>query len=94
VTLPYQHPDTQSSWHLFVIKTRNRERLFNHLKMKEIITQVHYMPLSSQPFYNGNKLKNSFNYYQHCLSLPIYPDLSSEDQVRVINNTLGEEDEF
>ena len=48
--LPYQHPDTSSSWHLFVIQTKNRKKLYNHLKNNGVQTQVHYIPVYSQPF--------------------------------------------
>jgi UDP-4-amino-4,6-dideoxy-N-acetyl-beta-L-altrosamine transaminase len=94
VTLPYQHPDTKSSWHLFVIKVNNRKKIYSHLKSKEIMTQVHYIPVNSQPFYNDDKLENGFNFYQHCLSLPIYSDLTHGDAISVINNISGERNEL
>lgn len=83
--LPYQHPDTNSSWHLFVIKTNNRKETYNKLKEKGVITQVHYIPVNTQPFYNKESLKNSADFYQHCLSLPIYADLNNNEQSKVIN---------
>ena len=84
--LPYQHPDTKSSWHLFVIRLEKRRKIFQRLKEQDIMTQVHYIPVNSQPFYNQQALKNSDNFYKNCLSLPIYPDLTSEDQLKVISN--------
>ncbi len=84
--LPYQHPDTNSSWHLFVIKINNRKATYNKLKEQGIITQVHYIPVNVMPFYNKEKLKNSDEFYQYCLSLPIYVDLEREQQDRVIAN--------
>lgn len=86
VELPYQHPDTNSSWHLFVIKIKDRKEIFKRLKEQEIIAQVHYIPVTKQPFYKQKILKNNANFYQHCLSLPIYVDLLDEEQVEVINN--------
>jgi UDP-4-amino-4,6-dideoxy-N-acetyl-beta-L-altrosamine transaminase len=83
--LPYQHPDTNSSWHLFVIKTNNRKEIYNKLKEESVITQVHYIPVNVQPFYNKESLKNSANFYQYCLSLPIYADLNNTEQNKVIN---------
>ena len=82
--LPYQHPDTNSSWHLFVIQTKNRKEIYQNLKEQEIMAQVHYIPVSQQPFYGVKTLKNNENFYKHCLSLPIYVDLTDDEQMQVI----------
>jgi UDP-4-amino-4,6-dideoxy-N-acetyl-beta-L-altrosamine transaminase len=84
VILPYQHPDTCSSWHLYVIKIKNRKEVYQRLKLKGIMTQVHYIPINKQPFYMDKKLDNSSSFYHNCLSLPIYVSLSSQEQSRVI----------
>ena len=86
VTLPYQHPDAKSSWHLFVIQVTNRKAAYQRLKAQGILTQVHYIPVNTQPFYAQKALENSANFYQHCLSLPIYADLSIEEQEKVVNS--------
>jgi len=83
--LPYQHPDANSSWHLFIIQTEDRKATYEQLKTQGVMTQVHYIPVTSQPFYNRKKLKNSDDFYRHCLSLPIYADLSNNEQNKVIN---------
>ena len=83
--LPYQHPDTNSSWHLFVIQIENRRKTYKRLKEQEIMTQVHFIPVNTQPFYNRKTLKNSNIFYQHCLSLPIYADLTNSEQNKVIH---------
>ena len=86
--LPYQHIDTNSSWHLFVIKTKDRKEVFRKLKKQGIMTQVHYIPINKQLFYNHKKIENSDNFYQYCLSLPIYVDLTKNNQTKVIENVL------
>jgi UDP-4-amino-4,6-dideoxy-N-acetyl-beta-L-altrosamine transaminase len=83
--LPYQHPEASSSWHLFVIKTNNRKEIFERLKKQDIMAQVHYIPVNIQPFYNMKRLSNSYNFYQNCLTLPIYPALTIQEQAKVIN---------
>ena len=85
---PYQHPDTKSSWHLFIIRSSNRKETYTRLKKKGILTQVHYIPVNTHPFYNQNspKKSNSEEFYQHCLSLPIYTDLTNSDQDKVIES--------
>ena len=86
VVLPFQHPDTNSSWHLFVIQTKNRQKVFQQLIEEGIQTQVHYIPVNSQPFYNRERLNNSEHLYQNCLSLPIYVDLTNDERDRVVKS--------
>lgn len=85
ITLPYQHPDTNSSWHLFVVQIDNRRKTYEYLQSKNIFTQIHYIPVTQQPFYKQDNLKNSDYFYQHCLTLPIYVSLNSQEQTKVIN---------
>ena len=61
----------------------------SRLRQKEIITQVHYIPVTLQPFYNNlghnnKKLHNSNSFYSQRLSLPFYVDLKEEDRDFVI----------
>lgn len=84
--LPYQHPDTNPSWHLFVIKSNNRKEAYINLKERGIAAQVHYIPVTAQPFYNQQALENSDNFYKNCLSIPIYADLTNEEQSKVISS--------
>ena len=84
VILPYQHPDTNSSWHLFVIQVNDRKIVHQRLKVNNILTQVHYIPVNEQPFYTRKELQNSNTFYQYCLSLPIYVDLIELEQMEVV----------
>jgi UDP-4-amino-4,6-dideoxy-N-acetyl-beta-L-altrosamine transaminase len=86
VIFPYQHPDTSSSWHLFVIQVENRKEKYYELREQGIETQVHYIPVDHHPFYSQEKTYNSTRFYQKCLSIPIYPSLTYENQSKVINN--------
>ena len=77
------------AWHLFVIQIPRRRDLYNYLKENGIFTQVHYIPVHLQPYYkNLGWKKGDFpiteNYYEHCLSLPMYPSLKEEEQEYVI----------
>jgi UDP-4-amino-4,6-dideoxy-N-acetyl-beta-L-altrosamine transaminase len=85
-SLPFQHPDTKSSWHLFVIKIDNRKAVYEQLKKSGISTQVHYIPLTQQPFYRQSPLKNCDEFYKKCLSLPIYIDLNEEEKSKIISS--------
>ena len=86
VGLPIQHPDTNSSWHLFVIKTENRHDVYEDLKKQGIQTQVHYIPVNSQPYYKAEHLPQCKAFYEQCLSLPIYFDLTVEDYKKVVKS--------
>ena len=78
------------AWHLYIIRTTKRDALFKYLKERNIVCQVHYVPLHKFSYFKKNGFANtSFpiveRYYNECLSLPLYPDLTNEDQDRVIS---------
>ncbi|WP_420386050.1 UDP-4-amino-4,6-dideoxy-N-acetyl-beta-L-altrosamine transaminase [Roseivirga sp.] len=77
------------AYHLYIIEIEDRLGLYNYLRSKKIFAQIHYIPTHLMPYYRElgwkvGDLPNAENYYRHCLSLPMYPTLSSEDQERVI----------
>lgn len=78
------------SYHLYIIQTNRRKELYDFLRTKNIYSQVHYIPVHTMPYYQslGNK-KGDFpiaeKYYEQCLSLPMYPTLTNEEQEFVIN---------
>lgn len=84
-----------SSHHLYIIrikftKNNSREKLMNKLLEYGIGTQVHYIPVPMHPYYSNlgfdmSNYPNSMDYYSEALSLPIYYDLSREQQDKVIN---------
>ena len=79
-----------NAYHLYVIQVATRLELYNRLKEKNIFAQVHYVPCHLMPYYSqfGYK-KGDFphaeNYYNHCLSIPMYHSLSNDDQDYVIS---------
>ena len=85
-TLPYQHPDSYSAAHLYVIRLqlnkigKNRSQIFEELRRNKIGVNVHYIPVHTQPYYWGLGFRKgdfleSERYYSEALSLPIYPTL-------------------
>jgi UDP-4-amino-4,6-dideoxy-N-acetyl-beta-L-altrosamine transaminase len=95
LTTPYQHPDTDPSWHLYVIRlqldriNRSRREVFEALRAARIGVNVHYIPVHTQPYYQRLGFKTgdfpeSEGYYQEAISLPLYYDLTENDQERVI----------
>lgn len=79
----------EHAYHLYIIETECRKTLFDHLRTKGIYAQVHYIPVHLMPYYsqfgwkNGD-MPNSELYYSRCLSLPIFPALTDEEQDYVI----------
>lgn len=81
------------AYHLYIIEVENREELYNHLRANSIFAQIHYIPVHLQPYYkqfgwHTGDLPNAENYYDRCISLPMYPTLKQEEQefvIRTIN---------
>ncbi len=78
------------AYHLYIIETEKRKELYDHLRSKNIFCQVHYIPVHTLPYYQGFGWKKgdfpiSENYYNGCLSLPMYPTLTKEEQTFVID---------
>lgn len=99
--LPLRTPkcfkDSYSSFHLYIIRINlddlniSKNIIFNYLREKGIGVNVHYIPIHYHPFYqNLNFKKGDFPqtelYYKEAMSLPIFPDLKSEDQKYVVNS--------
>jgi dTDP-4-amino-4,6-dideoxygalactose transaminase len=69
-----------------VIQVKNRKETYQRLKEQGIMAQVHYIPVNSQSFYGSKSLQNSTDFYQRCLSVPIYVTLTDKDQSKVVNS--------
>ena len=81
------------AYHLYVIEVEDRVGLYNYLREQQIFAQIHYIPCHLMPYYRNlgwkeGDLLNSEKYYQHCISLPMYPTLTDEEQnfvIQIIN---------
>ncbi|MBX3164996.1 MAG: UDP-4-amino-4,6-dideoxy-N-acetyl-beta-L-altrosamine transaminase [Bacteroidetes bacterium] len=79
------------AYHLYIIETDDRLGLYNYLRSKHIFAQIHYIPCHLMPYYKqfgwkeGDREKSE-NYYKHCLSLPMFPTLTNEEQDYVIKS--------
>ena len=78
-------PDTTPVHHLYVVRHPERDRLAAHLRERNVGTGVHYpVPVHLQPAYRGRpgmppSLPRSERAAREVLSLPMYPELSSEN---------------
>ncbi len=92
IVTPYQLPDTQSGWHLYIVQVKNHDRkqVFETLRDKGIGVNVHYIPVYMHPYYREHGYKdvhcaNAEEIYSHIISLPLYPGLTDEQQDYVID---------
>ena len=99
LTTPYQHPSSNSSWHLYVLRwngqllTGGRDRAFEELRSRNIGVHVHYIPVYLQPYYESlgyerGSCPQAENYYAEALSLPVFPAMSEKDIEDVIQSVL------
>lgn len=95
VKTPWQHTDTASAWHLYIIRidprrtARSHREVFDALREAGIGVNLHYIPVYRQPYYRelgfGQGLcPNAEAYYSEAISLPMYPTLSEDEQQQVI----------
>lgn len=90
---PYEKEGCNSSWHLYVIQVNNRKNVFNRLRNAGIGVNVHYIPVYKHPYYQKNGYhdvvcENAEKLYEHIISLPLYPDLTDEQQDYVIEKVI------
>jgi len=82
----------KNAYHLYVIKVKNSEtrlNLFNHLKSKGILCQVHYIPVYRHPYYQKLGYKKGIclkaeEFYEKIISLPMFYGLNIDEQKKVI----------
>jgi len=93
--LPYEEAESYSAYHLYVIQlklneiSQTRKQIFDKLRAANILVNVHYIPVHTQPYYQqfGFKIGDfpqSEKYYRAAISLPLFPSLSEVEQDYVI----------
>ncbi|WP_340676720.1 UDP-4-amino-4,6-dideoxy-N-acetyl-beta-L-altrosamine transaminase [Paraglaciecola sp.] len=83
----YQH----SAWHLYMVELKHHDRLHTYKRLHElgIGVNVHYIPIHLQPYYQTLGFKAgdfpvAEHFYQHALTLPLFPSMTQEQQNKVI----------
>ena len=88
---PYQDQDSYSALHLYPIQinlestNKSRQNIFNELRKNDIGVNVHYIPIHTQPYYQKfgyqkGDFPNAEKFYSRSLSLPLYFDMTYEQQ--------------
>ena len=95
ITLPKVRPHSTHTYHLYVVRVQRRDELAEYLKSKGIETAIHYptpLPFLEAYKYLGH-VNNDFpvsEAYQHqILSLPMYPELTTE-MMNYVSSTIKE----
>lgn len=94
VETPQQHPDTDSSWHLYIIRLKKNKnithrQLFEQFRAAGILVNIHYIPIYRQPYYQNlgfttQGFEEAEKYYEEAISIPIFPGLTIEEQEKVV----------
>jgi len=98
IKTPFEFPSCFTNWHLYVLQIdfsalgKDRAGIIRRLKDKGVGTQVHYIPVHTQPFYKKHfgttwgDCPCAEDYYKKCLSLPIFPAMSEEAINKVVTS--------
>jgi UDP-4-amino-4,6-dideoxy-N-acetyl-beta-L-altrosamine transaminase len=97
LTTPYEDPLISSGYHLYILLfdlhhlNMSKKEVMLYLKERGVGTQVHYIPIHTQPYYQTyygyqwGDFPNAEYYYQSALSIPIYPKMTDEEVAHVIH---------
>ena len=97
LTLPWQHPDSYSAYHLYVIRLqldniqRSHLQVFEALRAKDIMVNLHYIPVHTQPYYQQMGFKQgdypeAERYYREAISIPMHPTLTQDELDYVVSS--------
>jgi len=94
ITTPFEKEGTSGSYHLYTIRVPEdcRDDLYSYLRRRDIYTQVNYIPTHLFTYYQRELDCRDGDYpvaeqfFNECLSLPMYPGLSDRDQTYVISS--------
>lgn len=95
VTTPWQHPDSYSGLHLYVIRLqldqiqKTHRQVFESLRELGIGVNLHYIPVHTQPHYERMGFKpddfpQAQIYYREAISIPMFQTMTDEQQDEVI----------
>jgi len=93
--IPYESPNGRHVYHLYVVRTKQRDQLLDYLKSRGIGAGIHYpIPLHRQPAflklnYGSIQLPITEQIANEVLSLPLYPELKDE-QIHYVASTIQE----
>jgi UDP-4-amino-4,6-dideoxy-N-acetyl-beta-L-altrosamine transaminase len=87
VTLPPRAAEGfRHGYHLYAARVANRREVYDKLRANGVAAQVHYVPIHLHPTYRdlGAQLPHTDAAYAELISLPLFPALTDDDQLRVV----------
>ncbi|KHF39883.1 UDP-4-amino-4,6-dideoxy-N-acetyl-beta-L-altrosamine transaminase [Halalkalibacter okhensis] len=95
ITVPYQTEDSNSSWHLYIIRlnlnklSAGRKEIFEALLKENIGVNVHYIPVHKLPYYKQigyeqDLCPNAEKLYEETITIPLFPSMTEQDVHDVI----------
>lgn len=96
IELPWQHPDTYSGLHLYIIRLKKNKQgithrqLFEKLRTSGILVNLHYIPVYTHPYYeeigyDRNEFPQAESYYSEAISIPMFATLTPSEQQFVVD---------
>lgn len=96
ITTPWQHPDSYSGLHLYVVRLQlnsvgnSHREIFESLREQGIGVNLHYIPVHTQPYYlrmgfQIGDFPEAERYYAEAISLPMFQTMSQEQQDTVVD---------
>ena len=93
---PTMNSEVKPVYHLYVIRSKHRDKLKQWLEKNEIECGIHYeLPIHLQPLYRefygyrGGEYPNSEQVCKTCLSIPMHPHLT-RDEIRFVSEKIHE----
>ena len=97
VLTPYQHDDSYSSYHLYVIRlklaeiNKSQRLVYDTMHAAGVLVNLHYIPVYRQPYYENMGFAAGYcpqaeQYYTEVISIPLYPGLTEAEQGHVIES--------
>lgn len=94
--IPYQHPDSYSGLHLYIIRLKlnklkkSHSQIFKELREIGIGVNLHYIPVHTQPYYKNLGFKEgdfpqAESYYSEAISIPMYSGITSEQLTTIFS---------
>jgi UDP-4-amino-4,6-dideoxy-N-acetyl-beta-L-altrosamine transaminase len=95
LTLPWQHPDSYSAFHLYVVRlkldtmAKTHRAVFEGLRAAGVGVNLHYIPVHLQPYYQrlgfaAGSWPEAERYYAEAISLPMFAGLAEKQQEHVV----------
>ncbi|WP_315003258.1 UDP-4-amino-4,6-dideoxy-N-acetyl-beta-L-altrosamine transaminase [uncultured Selenomonas sp.] len=92
---PYVMEGAKPSWHIYIVRMmldrigKTKQQIFEEMKEQGIVLNLHYIPVHCQPYYEKLGFRQgdfpaSEKYYEEAFTLPLYYDLTNDEQDRIV----------